>query len=92
MWTGFQNEILLLSFLTNMTNSLQQFLETQSQLFPEEVLTSLLEGVTVKTDEERIRETMGTENYYFVCLFVFFNISRFYDLNFTYRRNYTLIV
>nr|XP_047935773.1 cilia- and flagella-associated protein 206 isoform X2 [Anser cygnoides] len=54
------NEILLLSFLTNMTNSLQQFLETQSQLFPEEVLTSLLEGVTVKTDEERIRETMGT--------------------------------
>ncbi|XP_040409730.1 cilia- and flagella-associated protein 206 isoform X3 [Cygnus olor] len=36
------------------------FLETQSQLFPEEVLTSLLEGVTVKTDEERIRETMGT--------------------------------
>ncbi|XP_035415455.1 cilia- and flagella-associated protein 206 isoform X4 [Cygnus atratus] len=36
------------------------FLETQSQLFPEEVLTSLLEGVTVKSDEERIRETMGT--------------------------------
>ncbi|XP_035415449.1 cilia- and flagella-associated protein 206 isoform X1 [Cygnus atratus] len=60
VWAGFQNEILLLSFLTNMTNNLQQFLETQSQLFPEEVLTSLLEGVTVKSDEERIRETMGT--------------------------------
>ncbi|NXC38864.1 CF206 protein, partial [Penelope pileata] len=60
LWTGFQDEILLLSFLTNMTERLQQFLETQSQLFPEEVLTSLLEGVTVKTDEERIRETMGT--------------------------------
>ncbi|XP_032041295.1 cilia- and flagella-associated protein 206 [Aythya fuligula] len=60
VWTGFQNEILLLSFLSNMTNNLQQFLEAQSQLFPEEVLTSLLEGVTVKTDEERIRETMGT--------------------------------
>ncbi|NWZ19979.1 CF206 protein, partial [Asarcornis scutulata] len=60
MWTGFQNELLLLSFLSNMTNNLQQFLEAQSQLFPEEVLTSLLEGVTVKTDEERIRETMGT--------------------------------
>ncbi|KAM9195625.1 cilia- and flagella-associated protein 206 [Mergus octosetaceus] len=60
VWTGFQNEVLLLSFLSNMTNNLQQFLEAQSQLFPEEVLTSLLEGVTVKTDEERIRETMGT--------------------------------
>ncbi|XP_063186097.1 cilia- and flagella-associated protein 206 isoform X1 [Chroicocephalus ridibundus] len=60
LWSGFQNEILLLSFLTNMTNNLQQFSEIQSQLFPEEVLTSLLEGVTVKSDEERIRETMGT--------------------------------
>ncbi|XP_074943345.1 cilia- and flagella-associated protein 206 isoform X1 [Phalacrocorax aristotelis] len=60
LWSGFQDEILLLSFLTNMTNTLQQFSEIQSQLFPEEVLASLLEGVTVKTDEERIRETMGT--------------------------------
>ncbi|NXS07643.1 CF206 protein, partial [Neodrepanis coruscans] len=60
LWTSFQDEMLLLNFLTNMTNELQQFLEIQSQLFPEEVLTSLLEGVTVKSDEERIRETMGT--------------------------------
>ncbi|NWW49301.1 CF206 protein, partial [Pedionomus torquatus] len=60
LWSGFQDEILLLSFLTNMTHSLQQFSEIQSQLFPEEMLTSLLEGVTVKSDEERIRETMGT--------------------------------
>ncbi|KAM6354927.1 cilia- and flagella-associated protein 206 [Podargus strigoides] len=60
LWSSFQDEILLLSFLTNMTNNLQQFSEIQSQLFPEEVLTSLLEGVTVKSDEERIRETMGT--------------------------------
>ncbi|KFV77978.1 UPF0704 protein C6orf165 [Struthio camelus australis] len=60
LWTSFQDEILLLRFLTHMTNNLQQFLETQSQLFPEEVLTSLLEGVTVKSDEERIRETMAT--------------------------------
>ncbi|XP_008938942.1 PREDICTED: UPF0704 protein C6orf165 homolog, partial [Merops nubicus] len=60
LWTSFQDEMLLLSFLTNMINNLQQFSEIQSQLFPEEVLTSLLEGVTVKSDEERIRETMGT--------------------------------
>ncbi|NXI45318.1 CF206 protein, partial [Galbula dea] len=60
LWSSFQDEMLLLNFLTNMTISLQQFSEIQSQLFPEEVLTSLLEGVTVKTDEERIGETMGT--------------------------------
>ncbi|NXU44327.1 CF206 protein, partial [Drymodes brunneopygia] len=60
IWTGFQDEMLLLSFLTNMTDNLQQFLETQSQLFTEEKLTSFLEGVTVKTDVERIKETMGT--------------------------------
>ncbi|XP_062344641.1 cilia- and flagella-associated protein 206 [Cinclus cinclus] len=61
LWTGFQDEMLLLSFLTNMANHLQQFLEIQSQLFPEEMLTSLLEGVTVKNDEERIKEAMGTK-------------------------------
>uniref|UniRef100_A0A8C4US15 Cilia- and flagella-associated protein 206 n=1 Tax=Falco tinnunculus TaxID=100819 RepID=A0A8C4US15_FALTI len=60
LWTSFQDEMLLLRFLTNMTNDLQQFLEIHSQLFTEEVLTSLLEGVTVKSDEERIQETMGT--------------------------------
>ncbi|NXL27203.1 CF206 protein, partial [Glaucidium brasilianum] len=60
LWTSFQNEMLLLSFLTNMINNLQQFFEIHSQIFPEEVLMSLLEGVTVRSDEERIRETMGT--------------------------------
>ncbi|XP_062464335.1 cilia- and flagella-associated protein 206 isoform X2 [Pezoporus occidentalis] len=60
LWTGFQDEMLLIKFLTSMTNNLQQFLEIQSQLFPEELLTSLLEGLTVKSDEERLRETMGT--------------------------------
>ncbi|NWT64497.1 CF206 protein, partial [Prunella himalayana] len=60
LWTGFQDEMLLLGFLTNMADNLQQFLEIHSQLFPEEMLTSLLEGVTVKSDVERIKETMGT--------------------------------
>ncbi|NXY00771.1 CF206 protein, partial [Pteruthius melanotis] len=60
IWTGFQDAKLLLSFLTNMTDNLQQFSEIHSQLFPEEMLTSLLEGVTVKSDKERTKETMGT--------------------------------
>ncbi|NXH18943.1 CF206 protein, partial [Bucco capensis] len=60
LWSSFQDEMLLLNFLTNMTNNLQEFSGIHSQLFPQEVLTSLLEGVTVKSDEERMRETMGT--------------------------------
>ncbi|NXC94237.1 CF206 protein, partial [Certhia familiaris] len=60
LWTSFQDERLLLSFLKNMADNLQQFLEVQSQLFSKEMLKSLLEGVTVKSDEERIKETMET--------------------------------
>ncbi|NWV85113.1 CF206 protein, partial [Dasyornis broadbenti] len=60
LWTSFQDELLLLSFLTNMTDNLQQFSEIQSQHLPERMLTALLEGVTVKSDEERLKETMGT--------------------------------
>ncbi|XP_050806082.1 cilia- and flagella-associated protein 206 isoform X4 [Gopherus flavomarginatus] len=59
LWTSFQDEILLLSFLTNLTGSLQQFLGIHAQLFPDDVMESLLEGVTVKSDEQRIKETMG---------------------------------
>ncbi|NXK58863.1 CF206 protein, partial [Sylvietta virens] len=60
LWTSYQDEMLLLNFVTNMADNLQQFLEIQSQLIPEEMLTCLLKGVTVKSDEERIKETMGT--------------------------------
>nr|XP_025045554.1 cilia- and flagella-associated protein 206 isoform X2 [Pelodiscus sinensis] len=59
LWTSFQDEILLLSFLTNLTVSLQQFLGIHAQLFPDDVMESLLQGVTVKSDEQRIKETMG---------------------------------
>ncbi|NWV24317.1 CF206 protein, partial [Origma solitaria] len=60
LWTSFQDEMLLVSFLTNMIDNLQQFSEIQSQHLPENMLTSLLEGVTVKSDKERMQETMGT--------------------------------
>lgn len=54
--------MLLLSFITNMTDNLQQFLQRQSPLLTEEKLAYFLEGVTVKSDVERIKETMGTES------------------------------
>uniref|UniRef100_A0A8D0G1V9 Cilia- and flagella-associated protein 206 n=1 Tax=Sphenodon punctatus TaxID=8508 RepID=A0A8D0G1V9_SPHPU len=61
LWTSFQDEILLLSFLNNLTVNLQQFLGTHAVLFPDELMSSLLEGVTVKSDEQRIKETIGTK-------------------------------
>ncbi|XP_006264514.1 cilia- and flagella-associated protein 206 isoform X2 [Alligator mississippiensis] len=59
LWTSFQDEIILLSFLTNIAVNLHQFLGTHLQLFPDEMMESHLEGVTVKSDQQRIEETMG---------------------------------
>ncbi|XP_061479269.1 cilia- and flagella-associated protein 206 [Rhineura floridana] len=61
LWTSFQDEILVLSFLNNLTISLQQFLGTHSLIFPEDVMESLLEDVTVKSDEERLQETADSK-------------------------------
>ncbi|XP_070589278.1 cilia- and flagella-associated protein 206 isoform X3 [Erythrolamprus reginae] len=54
LWTSFQDEILVLSFLNNLTICLQQFLETHSLIYPEELIAPLLEGLVIKTDEERL--------------------------------------
>ncbi|KAL7987915.1 hypothetical protein Chor_006834 [Crotalus horridus] len=54
LWTSFQDEILVLSFLNNLTVSLQQFLESHTLIFPEELIVPLLEGLVIKTDEERL--------------------------------------
>nr|XP_056712520.1 cilia- and flagella-associated protein 206 isoform X1 [Euleptes europaea] len=57
LWASFQDEILVLSFLNNLTVNLQQFLDSHTVIFPEEVMVSLLEGISVKTDEERLKES-----------------------------------
>nr|XP_060608988.1 cilia- and flagella-associated protein 206 [Anolis sagrei ordinatus] len=57
LWTSFQDEILVLSFLNNLTVNLQQFLGIHMVIFPEDVMESLLEGITVKTDKERLMES-----------------------------------
>lgn len=57
LWTSFQDEILVLSFLNNLTVNLQQFLGCHSIIFPEDVMESLLEDIVVKSDEERLKET-----------------------------------
>nr|XP_034965320.1 cilia- and flagella-associated protein 206 isoform X2 [Zootoca vivipara] len=57
LWTSFQDEILVLSFLNNLTINLQQFLGAHSLIFPEDVMESLLEDIIVKTDEDRLKES-----------------------------------
>ncbi|XP_038617268.1 cilia- and flagella-associated protein 206 isoform X3 [Tachyglossus aculeatus] len=61
LWTSFQDEIVLISVLSNLTTHLKPFLEAHAQLFPEEVMQKLLEGLIVKTDVERLRESLGTK-------------------------------
>ncbi|XP_075453968.1 cilia- and flagella-associated protein 206 [Ascaphus truei] len=60
LWNSFQDEIVLLSVLSNLAANLQPFLGIHEELFPADTIQSLLSGTTVKSDEERIKETMGT--------------------------------
>lgn len=59
LWNSFQDEIVLLSVLSNMTANLQPFLGTHEQLFPAAVLQPLLTGIIVKSDDERKSENSG---------------------------------
>ena len=52
--------MLLLSMLSNMVASLRPFLSAQSRLLAAGQLEQLLEGVTIKTDLERVAESAGT--------------------------------
>uniref|UniRef100_A0A8D0DW11 Cilia- and flagella-associated protein 206 n=1 Tax=Salvator merianae TaxID=96440 RepID=A0A8D0DW11_SALMN len=61
LWTSFQDEILVLSFLNNLTINLQQFLGSHPVIFPDEVMESLLEDIVVKSDEERLKESADSK-------------------------------
>ncbi|XP_057307857.1 cilia- and flagella-associated protein 206-like isoform X1 [Hydractinia symbiolongicarpus] len=61
-WAGFQDEMVLLSVLSNVLSSLDQFADVHNKLFSDEVLSTYLQGVTVKTDMDRMRETNTNEN------------------------------
>ncbi|XP_007467371.1 PREDICTED: UPF0704 protein C6orf165 homolog isoform X2 [Lipotes vexillifer] len=56
LWTSFQDEIVLISILSNLTTHLEPFLGTHELFFPEKVMQALLDGVTVKTDVCRMKE------------------------------------
>ncbi|XP_029902991.1 cilia- and flagella-associated protein 206 [Myripristis murdjan] len=59
LWSGLQDEMVLLSILDNTAVNLQPFLAAQSQIFSEAQLDELLGGSEVKTDEHRIIDSSG---------------------------------
>ncbi|XP_049628192.1 cilia- and flagella-associated protein 206 [Suncus etruscus] len=56
LWTCFQDETVLISVLSNLITHLESFLGTHEELFPEKLMQDLFDGVTVKTDTERLKE------------------------------------
>lgn len=63
VWTGFQDETVLIGILTNLTANLERFLGTHDVLFPEKVIQDLLDEVIVKTDMFRLKEHLGSRNH-----------------------------
>ncbi|XP_007260533.3 cilia- and flagella-associated protein 206 [Astyanax mexicanus] len=57
LWAGLQDEVLLLSTLNNMVVSLRPYLSAQAHLLGAGPLQQLLEGITIKTDLERLTES-----------------------------------
>ncbi|XP_074046312.1 cilia- and flagella-associated protein 206 isoform X2 [Macrotis lagotis] len=60
LWTSFQDEIILLSVLSNLTTHLGSFVGAHEEIFNQQIIQQLLERVQIKTDVFRIKESMGT--------------------------------
>ena len=56
IWIGFQDELVLISVLSNVLYNLEPFAMNHRQIFNEEFLLPFLTKITVKSDMERIRE------------------------------------
>lgn len=61
IWTGFQDEMVLLSVLSNIMNSLEPFTRNHRDIFTEEILSPLVDLNQVKTDDQRIAEAAQAE-------------------------------
>ncbi|CAG2189806.1 Cilia- and flagella-associated protein 206 [Mytilus edulis] len=59
LWSGFQDEMVLLSVLSNILASLEPFTRGHRELFTDEILTPFLDGAIIKSDEQRIQESKG---------------------------------
>lgn len=62
IWSGFQDEMVLLSVLSNILVSLEPYTRGHRELLTDEVMAPVLEGVEVLTDEQRINQTKGQDH------------------------------
>jgi len=63
LWTAFQDEMVLLSVLTNLISSLDQFAQVHVSMFTKEVLDDYLnEDGLIKSDMDRMNMTNGNEH------------------------------
>lgn len=58
VWSGFQDEMVLLSVLSNILASLEPFVKGHQEIFSEEMLAPFMSDVKIKSDEERINEVI----------------------------------
>lgn len=56
IWIGFQDELVLISVLSNVLYNLEPFAMNHRQIFNEEFILPFLTNITVKSDAERINE------------------------------------
>jgi len=53
IWTGFQDEMVLLSVISNIQANLEPFTKSHKEVLPDTILQPLLTGLILRTDEER---------------------------------------
>ncbi|XP_069344562.1 cilia- and flagella-associated protein 206 [Eulemur rufifrons] len=63
LWSGLQDETILISVLSSLATHLEPFLGAHELLFPGKIMQDLLNGMTVKTDVCRVKEHMGERVY-----------------------------
>ena len=61
IWASFQDEMVLISVLSNILANLDQFATTHCNIFPDEVLLPYISNVVVKSDAQRLEETTGSD-------------------------------
>jgi hypothetical protein len=62
IWASFQDEMVMLSVLSNILSSLEPFMKVHREMFADEVIDKFLVNVAVRSDEDRLSETRGAEH------------------------------
>ena len=81
IWIGFQDELVLISVLSNVLYNLEPFAMNHRQLLNDEVLAPLLKGIEIKSDADRTKSVGLFLRLDMLCVFeakevfLFFNFS-----------------